>query len=75
MYLNYTDVYASTTSLFTLLIGIFFLDDKLHKNEGALIGLLVVIVLLNIAFLVYWGVRLSFVFIHKAQEQYKAKVR
>lgn len=52
--LNEVDIAASSTTIFTVLLGMFFLDNNDRNDEHTLISVVLLLILLNVVFSVYW---------------------
>ena len=63
--LNNMDIYSSTASMATILLGIFFLEPETHENEWFLFMLFVLLVISNSLFLIYWAIRMLIVMFGK----------
>ena len=52
--INLVDIFASTTTFITIILGIFYLDTLEPKHEYILIIIFVFLVLFNMLFVLYW---------------------
>ena len=52
--LNKADIWATTTTSLTIVIGMFYLDEHSPDMEAQLVIIFIILVLLNAAFLFYW---------------------
>lgn len=52
--LNEVDIAASNTTIFIVLLGMFYLDKNDRTEEKMLVSVVLLLILINVIFSVYW---------------------
>jgi len=59
------DIAATQASIFSLILGVFFIDRELQEEQTALETIFTVFILVNLYFLTYWCWLMGKIIVHK----------